>query len=301
MYNLFIGYSGPEDLDDFVEVDESRFLEYTDDETKMRFRDLSGDATRTIKKYPALFMKEGYASGAFVGHITSIRLVKRSYKVSFRKDDNIGVVSPEVIETAALELRIKDSFEFHRTHWAVKQGDLLDILARNKITGASEESADTDEPANKPADDDAGFNKSQVFIVHGHDDHAKADAKEYVESRGLEAIILHLQANGGQTIIEKIESYSNVGFSIVLYTECDVGAKRDSLKYSWRARQNVVFEHGFLIAKLSRSRVAALLKGSVETPNDISGVVYVRMDAAKKWHKEMDQELKQAGYTIKES
>jgi predicted nucleotide-binding protein len=39
-------------------------------------------------------------------------------------------------------------------------------------------------------------------------------------------------------------------------------------------------------------------KGDVETPNDISGVVYIGMDAAKKWHDEMDNELRQAGYEI---
>tara|TARA_R110001583_G_scaffold109189_1_gene257851 strand:- start:1101 stop:1250 length:150 start_codon:yes stop_codon:yes gene_type:complete len=47
-----------------------------------------------------------------------------------------------------------------------------------------------------------------------------------VESKGLEPIILHMQASGGRTIIEKIDHYSNVGIGIVLYTECDVGAKR---------------------------------------------------------------------------
>lgn len=89
-----------------------------------------------------------------------------------------------------------------------------------------------------------------------------------------------------------------MGFGIVLYTECDVGAKRDSLSYKWRARQNVVFEHGYLIAKLSRQRVAALVKGSVETPNDISGVVYVSMDPAGSWKDELDTELRNAGYAI---
>ena len=122
--------------------------------------------------------------------------------------------------------------------------------------------------------------------------------KAYVESKGLEPIILHLQASGGRTIIEKIDHYSNVGFGIVLYTECDIGAKRDTLTYKWRARQNVVFEHGYLIAKLSRERVAALVKGSVETPNDISGVVYVSMDAAGAWKEELDSELRNAGYSI---
>ncbi len=110
-----------------------------------------------------------------------------------------------------------------------------------------------------------------------------------------------LQASGGRTIIEKIDHYTNVGFGIVLYTECDIGAKRDSLSFKWRARQNVVFEHGYLIAKLSRLRVAALVKGSVETPNDISGVVYVSMDAAGNWKDELDAELQNAGFEVNES
>ena len=130
------------------------------------------------------------------------------------------------------------------------------------------------------------------------DEHAKNDVKAYVESKGLEPIILHMQASGGRTIIEKIDHYSNVGFGIVLYTECDVGAKRNSLVYKWRARQNVVFEHGYLIAKLSKSRVAALVKGSVEMPNDISGVVYVTMDVTGNWKEELDAELKEAGYLV---
>ncbi|WP_258875466.1 nucleotide-binding protein [Paraburkholderia sp. BL27I4N3] len=46
-----------------------------------------------------------------------------------------------------------------------------------------------------------------------------------------------------------------------------------------------VFEHGYLIGKLTRDRVCALVKGDVETPNDISGVVCVK-------------ELRLAGYSI---
>jgi len=296
MYNLFIGYAGPKDPDDSVEVGVSRFLEYTDDETQMRFRDLTGDAARKIMDFPALFMHEHYEDGAFVAEITSIKKEGRSYKVGFRRNAQIGIISPDVISAAALELDIGE-YEFYRTHWAVKQGELLDILSRHR-PDLEEQRLRHELPANVPATDESGFNKSQVFIVHGHDEYAKADAKAYVESRGLEPIILHLQASGGRTIIEKIDHYTNVGFGIVLYTECDVGAKRDSLAYNWRARQNVVFEHGYLIAKLTRARVAALVKGDVETPNDISGVVYIGMDAAKKWHDEMDNELRQAGYQI---
>jgi len=64
-----------------------------------------------------------------------------------------------------------------------------------------------------------------------------------------------------------------------------------------RARQNVIFEHGYLMAKLSRQNVCALVKGDIETPNDISGVVYVAfLDAAGAWKLEVSKELKACGY-----
>jgi predicted nucleotide-binding protein len=206
----------------------------------------------------------------------------------------------EDIKRVALELGIEE-FEFYRTHWAIKNSDLLKVFVENGITKPNEETPTQNIPENKPPEEGSKFNKDQVFIVHGHDEHAKNDVISYVKSKGLEPIILHLQASGGRTIIEKIDHYSNVGFGVVLYTECDVGAKRDSLDYKWRARQNVVFEHGYLIAKLARSRVAALVKGNVETPNDISGVVYITMDAAGNWRTELDTELRNAGYEIESS
>ncbi len=65
-----------------------------------------------------------------------------------------------------------------------------------------------------------------------------------------------------------------------------------------RARQNVVFEHGFLIGKLGRSHVCALVKEEVEKPNDISGVVYVNYDEAGAWKYELAKELRSAGYDV---
>jgi predicted nucleotide-binding protein len=84
------------------------------------------------------------------------------------------------------------------------------------------------------------------------------------------------------TIIEKIEHYSNdADFALVLYTACDHGRGVHETKIVLRnrARQNVVFEHGYLMAKLGRENVCALVQGEIETPNDISGVVYVSLDS----------------------
>ena len=103
------------------------------------------------------------------------------------------------------------------------------------------------------------------------------------------------------TIIEKIEHYANeADFAIVLYTACDLGRGITETKVHPRnrARQNVVFEHGYLMAKLGRKNVCALVKGEIETPNDISGVVYVGLDDAGAWKIEINKELKACGYSI---
>lgn len=141
--------------------------------------------------------------------------------------------------------------------------------------------------------------KSEVFIVHGHDDLAKMQVARFIEKLGLKPIILHEQTNSGKTIIEKIEKYSNVGFGIVLYTPCDKGCKSgEESKLVNRARQNVVFEHGYLVGKIGRQNVCALIKDEVETPNDISGVVYIKMNSDDSWHLKVAKELRSSGYEI---
>jgi len=141
---------------------------------------------------------------------------------------------------------------------------------------------------------------NKVFIVHGHDEVAKTEMARVIEKAGLTAIILHEQADSGLTIIEKIEKYSDVAFAVVLYTECDKGrAKEDEvIDKKYRARQNVVFEHGYLIGKLGRENVAAFVKGEVETPGDISGVVYTSMDTAGAWKNALAKNMRQAGLKI---
>lgn len=49
---------------------------------------------------------------------------------------------------------------------------------------------------------------------------------------------------------------------------------------------------------LGRENVCALKKGDIETPNDISGVVYVDLDTAGAWKAEVVRELRSCGYKI---
>lgn len=103
-------------------------------------------------------------------------------------------------------------------------------------------------------------NSKKVFIVHGHDDSAINEVKLFLINVGLEPIVLRDQPDKGQTIIEKLEKNTDVCFAIVLYTPCDLGrAANENGEFEHRARQNVVFEHGFLFSKLTRARVCIML------------------------------------------
>ena len=141
---------------------------------------------------------------------------------------------------------------------------------------------------------------SEVFIVHGHDDEAKETVARFVENFGIEATILHEQANRGQTIPEKFEEHaSEAAFAIILLTPDDVGAskdERDNLKP--RARQNVVLELGYFWGRLGRERVCVLYKEGVELPSDMQGLLYVPMDISEGWKLKLAREMKQAGLPI---
>ncbi|UQY46313.1 MULTISPECIES: TIR domain-containing protein [Mixta] len=134
--------------------------------------------------------------------------------------------------------------------------------------------------------------KKKVFIVHGHDELLKNEVYVFLSQEGYEPIILHLQANKGSTIIEKLEeNIADVSFAVILYTACDQGKSFKEADLKSRARQNVVFEHGYLICKLGRERVAALKSDGVEIPGDLSGLITI---PTSNWQYELLKELKAA-------
>ena len=140
----------------------------------------------------------------------------------------------------------------------------------------------------------------EVFIVHGHDDEGKETVARFVENFGIEATILHEQANRGQTIPEKFEEHaSEAGFAIILLTPDDVGASKDETDDPKpRARQNVVLELGYFWGRLGRGRVCVLHKGGVELPSDMQGLLYVPMNSPDEWQLPLAREMKQAGLPI---
>jgi predicted nucleotide-binding protein len=114
---------------------------------------------------------------------------------------------------------------------------------------------------------------------------AKTNLEIFLSEIGLEPIVLHRQADEGLTIIEKFEKHSGVGYAFILLTPDDVAyLRRDEEKpdteraKEFRARQNVIFEFGYFVGKLSRSRVCCLYTGNVSLPSDVSGMIYKRYE-----------------------
>ena len=138
-----------------------------------------------------------------------------------------------------------------------------------------------------------------VFVVHGRDEGAKETAARFLRQLELNPIVLHEQPNDGRTIIEKFEDYAQVGFAVALLTpddKCIVGDNEGKTRF--RARQNVIFELGYFIGKLGRSKTCALFKGDLDMPSDYDGVLYIEMDDDGAWKQHLVREMKSAGIEI---
>jgi len=141
---------------------------------------------------------------------------------------------------------------------------------------------------------------NKVFVVHGHDEASRESVARFLERLGLQAVILHEQATGGRTIVEKLEHYADVDFAVVMLAPDDIGGVKSSSpnELQSRARQNVILELGFFIGKLGREHVCALYKGPLELPSDYLGVGYVALDDAGGWRLQLAKELRGVGFTV---
>lgn len=147
---------------------------------------------------------------------------------------------------------------------------------------------------------------NKVFIVHGHDDALKTDVERFVQQIGLAPIVLHRQVDQGKTVIEKFEQHSDVGYALILLTPDELAYTVDQSELSdekrikeYRARPNVIFEFGYFVGKLGRSRVCCIHKGKVAVPSDLNGLIYKKVqDSIEPQAFSIIRELKAAGYKI---
>ena len=138
-----------------------------------------------------------------------------------------------------------------------------------------------------------------VFVVHGHDNEARLEVKEFLNQLHLNPIILKDLPNSGQFIMEKLERASGSIYAIVLLMPDDhCLLKNDNNKLELRARQNVILEMGYFMGKLGRDRVCALYGDGVALPSDIHGFLWIKMDSEGAWKIKVARELRAAGIYV---
>jgi TIR domain len=177
-YNLLmVGHEGYWDGSP-AEFSIARIFEYTEEVISERYLDKNGKVLPTLFNLPCLFCYE-FPTGADarVGRVTRVDYSGNDVVIHFEFDQTLPPIPMELIEKLAWELQI-EKLEKYRTHWAVKKGNLYDILAIGGIVKITDEvevriksisdllSGVVEDPKKQPASEPA----QRVFISYSHRD-----------------------------------------------------------------------------------------------------------------------------------
>lgn len=111
------------------EYPRGRFLEYTSDEIATSFRELKELQLKALVELPCLFAYEGTDEPMRVGRLKTVKPRNSGSLLYIQPelDPRIPPIPFERIEPLRMALDIRD-WELNRTHWAIKDEDLFEVL-----------------------------------------------------------------------------------------------------------------------------------------------------------------------------
>jgi predicted nucleotide-binding protein len=123
--------------------------------------------------------------------------------------------------------------------------------------------------------------RERVFIVHGHNEFFRRQLERILDEHGIEYCVIQSLARTGQDLLTFLETQIHdcvAGF--VLLTPDDEGRLyKFGQPLRQRARQNVIFEGGYLTALFRNTqRVCFLQLDEIEIPSDMNGLLMERFD-----------------------
>ncbi len=175
-------------------------------------------------------------------------------------------------------------------------------LARAEPAGVELAAPEAAAPAERGAAEASAARTRRVFLAHGRDERWKEAVAHLLEHAGSDEVtILNDRPEERAKLLEQIgEQAHATRYAIVLLTADDVGAARlespQEPYFTTRARQDVVFEMGFLVAALTPGRVCVLYEDGVELPCELEGISHVRLDLAGTWQPKLLLALRRAGF-----
>lgn len=133
MFNLLVKGSGWAESRDRMPV--GRILEYTDRVIAEKFLATDGSLNLSeLSSLPCLFLQETFGDKSRpvrVGTIIRATISGSDVMLEYVYDPSIPPLTNQIIADLAPEFGITDMFEFSRTHWAVKDINLFQVLLRN--------------------------------------------------------------------------------------------------------------------------------------------------------------------------
>lgn len=133
-----------------------------------------------------------------------------------------------------------------------------------------------------------------IFVVHGHDQ-IRYQLSHWLTQQKLGYFFLDDKSDESMTIIQKLEQYApSAKFVIVLMTADDLGRSKTEIDLKPRARQNVILELGYFIARIGRKKVHVAAHSNIDIPSDWSGVLNSRIINGNLDFEKIRQHLKSA-------
>lgn len=146
---------------------------------------------------------------------------------------------------------------------------------------------------------------NSVFLVFGRKKDLRNEVELQLKKWGVSCITVSDDGDIGDTTIESLEKLSTrAKFAVVLFSGDDEGRlyepdvlEENKQKLAIRARENVVAELGYFMAKYGRDNVCTLYEKGVNIPSDFSGVTYISLEY--NWELKLAQCLQNKGFNIK--
>jgi predicted nucleotide-binding protein len=185
--------------------------------------------------------------------------------------------------------------------------DVTDAYVKGPPGSAAAKKPDTDAKGSSgsvtPKKTAQRKSRKKVFVVHGHDEALKNSLELLLHEFKLQPIVLHRQPDEGLTVEEKLERNSDVDYAFVLLTPDEIAYSIEKANLAdeerqaeLRPRPNVLYELGFFVGKLGRSKVCCIAREGVEIPSDLKGLVLKSVKhSAEEVAYALLKELKKAG------
>ena len=127
-----------------------RFLEYTSDDVASRFRELGSEQFEALRRMPCLFAYEGTKHPLRVGWLSTVKRRGQSLYIEWTFDPDVPPLEFEKIRPVQAALDIRE-WELSRTHWAIKDEDLAEVLTRHQLIVPASRTSQVEKTSLPPA------------------------------------------------------------------------------------------------------------------------------------------------------